>query len=273
MKARKQLGQHFITDRALLGRIAAASRAAPGDVVLEIGPGPGGLTAALLERGCTVLAIERDPRMAATLLRQFGSSAFVLVEGDALALDWPGLVAPWTTQGATWRIVGNIPYNITSPLLEKALTPPMPASVTFLVQEEVASRLAAKAGDDDYGALTVGIAAAARAEMVMRVGRGAFTPPPRVDSAVVHLVPHDAPPIAPDRIGHLRRMVVSLFSYRRKRIMRALREATGLPAEDAGAVLVAAGIDPDVRPEVVTPEQFVALLDALERRDGTPDGS
>lgn len=263
MRARKGLGQHFLTDRGLLARIATASGASAGDVVLEVGPGPGGLTAALLDRGATVVAVERDPRMAATLLRRFGQASFVLVEGDALALDWAGLVAPWTSQGATWRVVGNIPYNITSPLLEKALAPPLPASVTFLVQEEVAKRLAAKAGDDEYGALTVGIAAVARAERVMRVGRGAFAPPPKVDSAVVHLVPHHAPPIAPERIAGLRRLVVSLFSYRRKRMTRALREATGLHADDAGAALEAAGIDPDVRPEVVTLEQFVALLDAM----------
>lgn len=263
MKPRKGLGQHFLTDRALLARIAAASGASPGDVVLEIGPGPGGLTAALLDRGATVVAIERDPRMAAALLRQFTDRPFVLVEGDALELDWAALVVPWTDQGATWRVVGNIPYYITSPLLEKALTPPLPASVTFLMQDEVARRLAAAAGDDDYGALTVGIASAARAERVLRVGRGAFTPPPKVDSAVVHLVPHEVPPIAPERVAALRRLVVSLFSYRRKRMQRALREAMDVTAVEAARILATAGIDPDVRPETVTLEQFVALLQAV----------
>ena len=264
MRARKGLGQHFLTDRSLLARIAAASGASAGDVVLEVGPGPGGLTAALLERGTTVVAIERDPRMASLLTREFRDRPFVLVEGDALELDWARLVAPWTTQGATWRVVGNIPYYITSPLLEKALTPPLPASVTFLVQEEVARRLAASAGDDDYGALTVGIAAAARAELAMRIGRGACSPTPKVASAVVHLVPHEIPPIAPQRVGDLRRLVVSLFSYRRKRMQRVLREATGVSAEVAASLLAAARIDPDVRPEVVTLEQFVALLDAMD---------
>lgn len=263
MKARKGLGQHFLTDRALLDRIAAASGATTGEVILEVGPGPGGLTAALLDRGAIVVAIERDARMAAALGRRFAGRQFVLVEGDALELDWATLVAPWRTLGATWRVVGNIPYYITSPLLEKALTPPLPASVTFLVQAEVAKRLAARAGDGDYGALTVGIAAAARAELVMRIGRGAFSPPPKVDSAVVHLVPHTVPPVAPERIPALRRLVVSLFSYRRKRMQRALREAKGLSAEDAGKALAAAGIDPDVRPETVTLEQFVALLEAV----------
>jgi 16S rRNA (adenine1518-N6/adenine1519-N6)-dimethyltransferase len=161
-------------------------------------------------------------------------------------------------------VAGNIPYYITSPLLEKALTPPLPASVTFLMQEEVARRLAALPGSEDYGALTVGVAAAAAARIALRVGRGAFTPPPRVDSAVVHLVPHPHPPIAPARVGALRRLVVSLFSYRRKRMLRALREATGLDAVAAAAVLDRAGIDPDLRPEAVTLPAFVALLEAID---------
>lgn len=267
MRTRKALGQHFLTDPALLARIAEASGAAPGDVFLEIGPGPGGLTAALLDRGATVVAIERDPRMATPLRRRFGDAAFALVEGDALELDWPALVAPWTANGATWRVAGNIPYYITSPLLEKALTAPLPASVTYLVQAEVARRLAACAGDEDYGALTVGVSAAAHATLAMTIKRGAFTPPPKVDSAVIHLIPHAMPPIAPERIGDLRRLVVSLFSYRRKRMARALREARGMGAEEAAVLLERSGIDPAVRPEVVTLEQFVALLAALDISD------
>jgi len=264
VRARKALGQHFLTDPALLARIAAVTEAAPGDIVLEIGPGPGGLTTALLDRGATVVAIERDERMGRDLSRRFGERPFALIEGDALDLDWGAIVSPWTGQGSKWRVAGNIPYYITSPLLEKALTPPMPASITYLVQLEVARRLAASPGDDDYGALTIGIAAAAHVELAMIVKRGAFSPPPKVDSAVVHLVPHATPPIAPERLGDLRRLVVSLFSYRRKRMHRALREALGIGAEEATAQLERAGIDPDVRPEVVSRDQFIALLEAVD---------
>jgi 16S rRNA (adenine1518-N6/adenine1519-N6)-dimethyltransferase len=267
VRARKALGQHFLRDRHLLARIAAASGAAAGDVVLEIGPGPGGLTAALLDTGATVVAIERDPRMAGALLRTHAEAAFVLVEGDALELDWPALVAPWTQQGATWRVVGNIPYYITSPLLDKALTAPLPASVTYLVQEEVARRLVAAPGSEDYGALTVGIRAVADCSIAFRIGRNAFTPPPKVDSAVVQLSPRAVPLVPPEQIPALRRLVVSLFSYRRKRMHRALREAREVDAETASAVLAAAGIDPDVRPEVLAPEAFVRLLDALGQGD------
>ncbi len=273
MRARKGLGQHFLNDPALLARIAAVTESAAGDVVLEIGPGTGGLTAALLDRGATVVAIERDARMGAALTRRFADRPLVLVEGDALDLDWPALVAPWTAQGASWRVAGNIPYYITSPLLEKALTAPMPASVTYLVQLEVARRLAAQPGSEAYGALTVGIAAAASADLAMTVNRGAFSPPPKVDSGVVHLVPHPAPPIAPERVSDLRRLVVSLFSYRRKRMLRAVREALGLDAKAAGALLAQAGIDPDVRPEVVTVEEFVRLLGTIDERRETIDDS
>jgi 16S rRNA (adenine1518-N6/adenine1519-N6)-dimethyltransferase len=264
MRARKALGQHFLNDPALLARIAAASQAAPGDVVLEIGPGPGGLTSALIATGATVVAIERDPRMAGALMRRLDDRPFVLIEGDALELTWSQLVQPWTSQGFTWRVVGNIPYYITSPLLDQALTAPLPASVTFLVQEEVARRLVAAPGTDDYGALTIGISAVAECTIAMRVGRGAFSPPPKVDSAVVHLVPRAVPLVGTDQIGPLRRLVVSLFSYRRKRMHRALREAQGLNAEQATAALATAEIDPDVRPEVLGPEAFVRLLEKLK---------
>ena len=266
VRPRKALGQHFLTDPALLARIAATSLAGPGDVVLEIGPGPGGLTRALLATGATVVAVEQDQRMAAALLRSHGNDDFVLVSGDALEHDWPALVAPWTAAGANWRVVGNIPYYITSPLLDKALTAPLPVSVTFLVQQEVARRLAAEPGSSDYGALTIGIGAVAHVERAFGIGRGAFRPPPRVDSAVVHLVPREVPIVAPERIGDFRRLVVSLFSYRRKRMHRALREARGVDAASATAILAAAEIDPDIRPEGLDVAAFARLLGVLDRQ-------
>lgn len=263
MRANTRLGQHFLDDPALLERIAAASEAGPGDVVLEIGPGPGGLTAALLARGATVVAIEKDRRMGAELVRRHADSPFALIEGDALELDWAAIVRPWTDLGLRWRVVGNIPYYITSPLLEQALTPPMPGSVTYLVQEEVANRLVAAPGTSAYGALTVGIGGVADVTIAMRIGRGAFRPPPKVDSALVHLVPREVPLVPPSEVAALRRLVVSLFSYRRKRMQRALREARGVSAEGAGEALLAAGIDPDLRPEALAPADFARLLAAV----------
>lgn len=263
MRTRKALGQHFLSHGPLLAKIAAVTDAGVDNVVLEIGPGPGGLTSALLDRGAVVVAIERDPRMSAELVRRFTGRPFVLIEGDALDLDWPALVAPWTRAGKRWLVAGNIPYNITSPLLDKALSAPLPVTITYLVQKEVADRIVAPAGHDDYGALSINIAAVAEASRRFTVGRGAFAPPPKVDSAVLHLVPRAEPLISATQIDPFRRLVTSIFSYRRKRMHRAVRQALGLSAEQAQAALDQAGIDADVRPEVVPMERFVALLGAV----------
>jgi 16S rRNA (adenine1518-N6/adenine1519-N6)-dimethyltransferase len=265
VRAEKSLGQHFLTNPELLAKIAAASEAGAGDVVLEIGPGPGALTRALLDTGCTVVAIERDERMLSGLERQFAGRDFIVVCGDALEMDWHALVAPWQALGRRWRVVGNIPYYITSPLLEKALTAPFPASITYLVQKEVADRVVAPAGHDDYGALSIGIQAVAEAHRGFVVGRGAFTPPPKVDSAVLHLLPRVEPRVAPADVPAFRKLVTSHFSYRRKRMQRAMREAMGIDAETAAGYLEAAGISPDVRPEVVGVEEWVRLLGVVSR--------
>ncbi|MES1259362.1 MAG: 16S rRNA (adenine(1518)-N(6)/adenine(1519)-N(6))-dimethyltransferase RsmA, partial [Gemmatimonadota bacterium] len=256
-------GQHFLTDRALLAKIAAVTEADSAHVVLEIGPGPGGLTEALLDRGATVVAIERDERLSAALTRRFAGREFVLASGDALELDWPSLVAPWTGAGKRWLVAGNIPYNITSPLLNQALTAPLPDAVTFLVQREVADRIVAPAGHDDYGALSINIQAVAEVRREFTIGRGAFHPPPKVDSAVLHLVPRAMPLVPAERIPVFRRLVTSIFSYRRKRMLKALREATGLDAERAADVLGQAGIDLDVRPEVVPVDAFIRLVEVI----------
>ena len=263
MRARKSLGQHFLTDRNLLSRIAAASGASSGDVVLEIGPGKGSLTEALLDTGAMVVAIERDPRMTEVLTRRFAGRDFALVSTDALEVSWSDVVAPWTREGRPWRVAGNIPYYITSPLLDAALTPPLPASVTFLVQKEVADRVVAGPGHDDYGALSIGIQAVATPTREFLIPAGAFNPPPKVDSAVLHLVPRADPVIGPSDVKAFRRLVASIFSYRRKRMQKALREATGVSAEGAAGILAGAGIDADLRPEVVGVDQFARLLSVL----------
>lgn len=264
VRARKSLGQHFLRHPDLLRKIAQATGAQRGDVVLEIGPGEGTLTEALLATGAMVVAIERDERMIEILQRKFMGRDFALVVGDALALDWAALVAPWTALGKRWLVAGNIPYYITSPLLDRALTPPLPAIVTFLVQKEVADRVVAAAGEEAFGGLSIGIQVAAEAERLFTVGRGAFVPPPKVDSAVLRLTPHATPRIPVERIGDFRRLVTSLFSYRRKTMLRALREARGLGADQAAAVLRAAAIAPDVRPEVIPVEGWIRLLAALD---------
>ena len=252
---KKRLGQHFLSDTRILDRIAAALDPAPGEAVLEIGPGPGGLTRALLARTGQLVVIEKDRDLAAALAVQFPN--LHVVEGDALALDWHSLVAP------PFSIAGNIPYNITSPLIDKALEPPRPRRIVYLVQKEVAERVAAPPGGKEYGALSVGVQAVARVERLFTVPAGAFFPRPKVDSAVLRLMPLEAPAVADAEVARFRRMVVGLFGFRRKQLGRGVRELTGLPAEEAKARLAAAGLDESARPESLEPGEFVRLFRAL----------
>ncbi len=256
---KKSLGQHFLHEPGLLRRIADAVGIVPGDTVLEIGPGPGGLTAELARRATRLVAIEKDRELAPLLRARF--PAATIVEGDALEEDWHAL-----TEGAgPVRIAGNIPYNITSPLLERALLPPRPVCITFLVQKEVADRVAARPGGGDYGALSVGIQAVARVEKLFTVGAGAFRPPPKVDSALLRLTPLAEPLIPDAEVEPFRRFVVGLFGFRRKQLIRGLRELTGASPETAAAWIASAGLTPAVRPQELSPGQFATLLHAVGR--------
>jgi 16S rRNA (adenine1518-N6/adenine1519-N6)-dimethyltransferase len=254
-RAKRRLGQHFLTDPRLLGRIADALGAGPADTVLEIGPGPGGLTAALAARAGRLVAIEKDRDLVPALRERHPQAT--IVEGDALELDWRAVV------GGPYLVAGNIPYNITSPLIDKALDPPRPARIVFLVQKEVAERVTAGANEAEYGALSVGVQSVARAERLFTVPAGAFQPRPKVDSAVLRLTPLDTPLVSPAEQGSFRRLVVGLFGFRRKQVGRGLRELTGWDAQRVGTALAHAGIAPDVRPEVLPPATFVRLHRAL----------
>ena len=182
------------------------------------------------------------------------------------SVDWHRLagVPPRPGPVAGYRIAGNIPYNITSPLIDKALAPPRPATVAFLVQREVAERVAARRpGSAAYGALSVGVQAAASVENVFRVGRRRVRPAPAGGLRGASAPPARHPPRAGLAVCGFRRLVVGLFGFRRKQLLRGLRELTGWPAERCAAVLSAAGLDPAARPETLAPAAFVALLAAL----------
>jgi 16S rRNA (adenine1518-N6/adenine1519-N6)-dimethyltransferase len=254
-RAKRRLGQHFLSDSRILERIADALGASEQDTVLEIGAGPGGLTGALAERAGRLVAIEKDAELVPALRARF--PGVTVVEGDALELDWHALA------GAGALVAGNIPYNITSPLLDKALVPPRPPRIVFLVQKEVADRVTAEPGGGTYGALTVGVQAVARAERLFVVPAGAFHPRPKVDSAVLRLTPLD-PPLVPDpEVPLFRRLVVGIFGFRRKQLGRGIRELTGWPPDRAAAALRRANIDSAARPETLSPAAFVRLLGAL----------
>jgi 16S rRNA (adenine1518-N6/adenine1519-N6)-dimethyltransferase len=254
-RAKRRLGQHFLTDPRILARIADAVGAQLSDTVLEIGPGPGGLTGALLERAGRVIAIEKDDGLVEPLRARF--PALEVVRGDALNLNWHALA------GGPFLVAGNIPYNITSPLLDKALTPPPPRRVVFLVQKEVAERVTARPGTSEYGALTVGVQTAANADRLFTVPAGAFQPRPKVDSAVLRLTPRDQPMVSADDRDSFRAMVVGLFGFRRKQISRGLRELTGWDSARVHTLLKEVAILETVRPEVLTPAEFVRLHRAL----------
>jgi 16S rRNA (adenine1518-N6/adenine1519-N6)-dimethyltransferase len=250
-RAKRRLGQHFLGDPRILARIADALEARPGDTVLEIGPGPGGLTGPLVERAGRVIAIEKDRDLIPSLRARFPTAQ--VIEADALDLDWHTLAAP------PFLVAGNIPYNITSPLLDKALVPPRPQRIVFLVQKEVADRVTSAPGTSEYGALSVGVQAVAHAERLFTIPAGAFQPRPKVDSAVLRLTPLTEPLVGDSERDSFRSMVVGLFGFRRKQIVRGLRELTGWEASRASDLLRRAEIEGMVRPEGLSPAKFVRL--------------
>ena len=255
--AKKALGQHFLSDRGILRRIADALEPADGETVLEIGPGRGTLTEILASRASRLAAIEKDRDLVPRLRERFPEVE--VIEGDALELDWHAIAGPGPRS-----IIGNIPYYITSPLIDKALTPPRPRTIVFLVQKEVADRVAAPPGGADYGALTVGVQSVARVERLFRVAAGAFSPPPKVDSAVLRITPVAAPLVADEEVTGFRRLVVGLFGFRRKQLIRGLRELTGASAETVVGWLGRAGIQPTRRPQELSPAEFVSLYAVLK---------
>jgi len=240
----RRLGQHFLSDPAILARIVDALDPQPGETVVEIGPGRGALTDVLLARGLKVIAIEKDRGLAAALGTR---ENLTVVTGDALKVNWH---AP--------KVIGNIPYYITSPLIDKALTPPLPERIVFLVQDEVADRIAAQPGGKTYGALSVGVQAVAKVEKLFTVAPGSFRPPPKVRSALIRLTPLAQPLIMDVEVGPLRAFVTACFSRRRKQLKNAV---PGITAAD----LEQMGFDPTVRPERLPPEAFVRLLRRASR--------
>ncbi len=257
--ALKRFGQHFLSDPRILTRIADAAALTPRETVIEVGPGRGALTAVLAARAARLVAIEIDRALAQSLRDQFAALAHVaIVEGDVLKHELGALA------GGPYALVGNVPYYITTPILFHALRAPRPTRAVFLVQREVAERMAAPPGSKTYGALSVTLQALADVELLFAVPRGAFKPPPKVDSAVVRITPRATPEVPAEREDRYRRMVQAAFAQRRKQMRRVVRSLASLDATAADRLLAAAGIAPDARPEVLSPTDFARLLAALE---------
>jgi 16S rRNA (adenine1518-N6/adenine1519-N6)-dimethyltransferase len=253
-RARKRFGQHFLHDPAVLRRIADAVNPRPDEHLVEVGPGRGALTAELLARASHLDAVEIDRDLAASL-RERWPRTLSLHEGDALAFDFARLAA---ARGGKLRVVGNLPYNISTPLLFRFIAQRAAiGDLTVMLQKEVIDRMAAAPGTPDYGRLTVMLAPWFDIVRLFDVGPGAFQPPPRVWSAVARLTVLVEPRFTlPDAFAAL---VARAFSQRRKTLRNSLR---GLVADRAWAEL---GIDPGARPETLSPAQFAALAATVVR--------
>lgn len=262
LRARRNLGQHFLLDANLSAKIARAAGDLRTGTTIEIGPGPGGLTRALLAAGAaTVLAVELDAR-AVPALAELASAApgrLVVIEGDALALDLPAECAARALQ-TPWRIVANLPFNVATALLIRWLDQvDRFDSFTLMFQREVADRLTAPPNSKAYGRLSVLAQWLCVVERMFNVPAAAFTPPPKVVSTVIRLVPRSRP-LAPADKKYLERVTAAAFGQRRKMLRQSLKSLA------ADALLDAAGIDPTARAEQISVEQFCALARALEAR-------
>jgi 16S rRNA (adenine1518-N6/adenine1519-N6)-dimethyltransferase len=258
LSAKKQLGQNFLLDLNLTARIARTAGDLTHSTVIEVGPGPGGLTRALLAEGARrVIAIERDERAIPALeeIAVAYPGRLNIISGDAMTTDYAALA-----DGPT-RIVANLPYNIGTELLVGWLTaepwPPFYASLTLMFQREVAERIVARPGEEAYGRLAVLAGWRSEARIAFNVARSAFTPPPNVTSAVVHLVPRPVDPAVPVR--KLEAVTRAAFGQRRKMVRQSLK-ATGAPVD---TLLAAAGLKGDERAEVLPIEAFLKMAKAL----------
>ena len=261
--ARKSFGQHFLLDLNVTRKIARLAGTLDGHAVIEVGPGPGGLTRALLEAGATVIAVEKDARFMPLLreLAEVAEGRLVLIEADALEVDEAALLARHAP-GRPAQVVANLPYNVGAPLLVKWLKAAgLFQSLTLMFQKEVAERIAAHAGADAYGRLGVLAQAVAEVEIVMSLPARAFTPPPKVESAVVRLTPRPDRP-SPELLAALEGVTQAAFGQRRKMLRSSLKSLGG------ETLCAAAGIDADRRAETVDVSGFLRLaLASLARGD------
>lgn len=257
LQAKKALGQNFLLDLNVTQKVARTAGRIDDATVVEIGPGPGGLTRALLALGAKhVVAIERDLR-AIPALEEIGAhypGRLTIVEGDALAVN----IARFKTEGVPLKVVANLPYNIGTQLLVNWLTVPWPPfwqSLTLMFQKEVGERIVAKAGDDHYGRLGVLCGWLTHADMMFDLSPQAFTPPPKVTSTVVHLEPRTHP--LPCDLEKLERLTAAAFGQRRKMLRQSVKSLGG------EALLQKAGIDPARRAETLSVEEFCRIANLL----------
>lgn len=261
-RPKRSLGQNFLVDANLQRKIVDAVGASADDEVLEIGPGRGALTRHLAGSVGRLVLVELDDDLAHALEERYGSRPDVeVVHGDVLEVP----LEAHLRDPAAVRVVGNIPYNITTPIVFRLLERPRPRDIVLMVQEEVADRIVAPVGTKAYGALSVGVRAVAEVERLFKVGRGAFRPVPGVDSAVIRITPHRPERTTVADEESLRVLVRAAFQWRRKQLRKILRDHPdlGFGPERLERGLAAAGAEPTDRPETVSPDGFVRLAGAV----------
>ncbi len=260
IRPRKSLGQHFLIEPSLARRIVELAGVRPGSRVLEVGAGLGSLTMALAEAGADVVALEVDPKLVPALseaVAPFGNRVRVVV-ADAMDADWAAILGP---EGAEWAMVANLPYNVATPVVVRALeSEPRIRRLLVMVQREVGERLAARPGAAQFGGVSLRVAYWAEAKVVRRVPASVFWPRPQVESVLVSLVRH-APPVAADR-ERLFTVIRVSFAERRK-TMRSAMIRLGVDRAVAAGVLEACGIAPNARPEELGLAEFGCLTERL----------
>ena len=262
IRPKRSLGQNFLVDPNIRRKIVGALELGERDTLLEIGPGRGALTDHLARVAGRLVAVELDDDLAADLGDRFAGCPNVeIVHRDFLAFDLHGL----SEAPEHLVVVGNIPYNITTPILFKLLQPPRPREILIMVQREVADRIVAVPGTPAYGALAVGVQIVADAEIVFRVPRGAFRPVPKVDSAVVRIVPHRPPRLVAEEEAAVRSVTRAVFQWRRKQLQKTLRShpELGLTPVQVERVAAQTGWDLTRRPETLSPREIVRLTQAV----------
>ena len=267
-RAKKALGQNFISDPEIISAIADASCAGPSDTVVEIGPGLGALTCELSERAARVVAVELDTTVIPILKGNLaGAQNVEIINEDILKFDWDGIADIVSENSGALRIVGNLPYYITTPILLGILEKDVPAkSITVMVQKEVAERIAAQPGGRDYGVLSVSLQYYAECKKVLDVPAEYFNPRPKVDSAVVHMELKDRRLLDPSEEGKFFSLVKAAFSQRRKTLLNSLLGFGGasiktdtMSKDTLSKTLQSCGIEPQRRPETLSIEEFANL--------------
>ena len=263
---KKRLGQHFLVDRNILNKVIRTAEVGKEDVVMEVGPGFGEMTLALARLVKQVIAVEIDPKLVEVLKKRLADCPNVeVVKSDILKVDFKRL---YKKEGHPIKVVANLPYQISTPLLFRFIEAKEAFStLTLMLQREVAERMAAPSGGKEYGPLSIFVQLFLDVSIRFFIKPSAFFPPPKIESAVVHMVWKEKPRIEEKDEEWFKKVVKACFGYRRKTLLNALKHSELPLHESTGSKMEKAGIDPQRRPETLTIEEFIRLAEALKMND------